>query len=203
MLEHLAPRLFRAQRLEPLLTASLEACAHVSYGFELPLDGDRLQAGIDAWFCRRVRGLPHAPPDSDHLATALAWMRDDNAIYTWLLGELAARCGLDVRVPFTAQRPFLHTSRLHDAYFLTHLVMLETDYFARPLTHPKAPEWADVLEALVPWLEKEPNVDLAGEVALCLRFLKRNATAALALIERARPTDSHAQATVLLAHSVE
>lgn len=204
MFEHLAPKAFAARALEGPQRLALERCATLDCGFSGALEADRLEAGIDAWYCRHLKGLPHPAPDRDALRTALQWLADDDQLlYAWLLGEQAARCGLDVRVE-VGRRPFLHVSRLHDAYFLTHLVMLDTDYFAKPLTHPEAKDWGDALLELVPWLTRKPNDDLAGEVALCLRVMGRDTPAARALVERAGPTpDAHAQATVLLAHSVE
>ncbi|MDP1823144.1 MAG: hypothetical protein Q8L48_07880 [Archangium sp.] len=202
MLEHLAPRLFEQLGLGALQREALEQCQAVAYDFSG--DADRLQAGVDAWYCRHLKGLPHPPPDGDALRRALrALAEDDQLIYAWLIGEQAARCGLDVRVD-VGPRPFMHGSRLHDAYWVTHLVMLGSDYFARPLTHPDAQAWGDALTALIPWLEQNPNADLAGEVAFCLRFLRRDASAALDLLQRAPATeDPHAQATALLALSVE
>ena len=202
MLSHLAPRLFAERNLATAQQAALARCASVDCGFDRPLDADRIQAGVDAWYCRHLEGLLHAPPATYLLRTALEWLADDQLIFAWLIGEQAARCGLDVRVP-VGNRPFAH-SRLHHAYWLTHLVMLDTDYFARPLTSPDANAWADELASLVPWLEQQPNDDLAGEVAFCLHFMGRDARAAIALVEQAAPTaDAHAQATVLLALSAE
>jgi D-amino peptidase len=202
--EHVAPRAFAARNLAAVQRVALERCATVDCAPGAPIDASRLEAGIDAWYCRHLKGLPHPPPDAVFLRAALQWLADDGQLlHAWLIGEQAARCGLDVRLPVPA-RPFLGVSRLHDAYFVTHLVMLDTDYFARGPTHPDAPEWADALAQFVPWLAQEPNDDLAGELALCLRFLGRDAGAALELLARAGPTDdAHAQATVLLAHSVE
>lgn len=204
MLAHVAPRRFEARGLKPLLEDALRRCARVDYGFDQATSADRLMAGLDAWYCRTLYQLPHAPPDPFALRTALQWLEDDgDLLYAWLLGELAHRCGLDARRPIEG-RPFLAFSRLHDAYFLTHLVMLDTDYFARPLSHPDATAWGDALLELVPWLERKPNDDLAGEVALCLRFMGRATPDLMRLVENAAPTtDTHAQATVLLALSAE
>ena len=202
--EHVAPRAFAARNLAEVQRIALERCATVDCAPGGPIEPDRLEAGIDAWYCRHLKGLPHRAPDEVSLRAAIQWLADDDQLlYAWLLGEQAARCGLDVRVP-VPPRPFLHVSRIHDGYFLTHLVMLDSDYFSRPLTHPQAADWADALTGFVPWLARKPNDDLAGEVALCLRFLGRDARAALKLVEQAGPTDdAHAQATVLLALSVE
>ncbi|MDP3156576.1 MAG: hypothetical protein Q8N23_28145 [Archangium sp.] len=184
-----------------MLSASLKDCERVTYSFE---NADRLQAGVDAWYCRHLAGLPHAPPDAAELRAALQWLADDDQlIYAWLIGEQANRCGLEVRVKLDEPRP-LQEHPLHDAYWLTHLVLLDSDYLARPLSHPDAPAWGDELAQLVPWLLREPNLDLAGEVALCLRFMGRDAGPLLNLLERAGPgVDAHQQATALLALSAE
>jgi D-amino peptidase len=177
-----------------LLPDALERCAHVTFDFS---DPETLQSSIDAWFCRHVHGLPHPRPNAFKLGEALRRFADDHLIYSWVLGELAARCGVDVRLSIR-ERPYQGTSRLHDTYWLTHLPMLHTDYFMKPVTQPNT--WADELEAAVPWLANEPNEDLAGEVALCLKVLKRDASAALALLPAHRlPDEPHAQATALLA----
>ncbi|MFZ5444954.1 MAG: DUF6895 family protein [Myxococcota bacterium] len=194
-----APRFFARHGLDRELRAALERCREVSYGFDEPgRTEDRLQAGLDAWLCRALHGLPHPPPDRAALRDALAWLADESPIYAWLLGELAARLGVDERVPFASERPFAHVSRLVDAYFLTHLVLLDTDYLARPASHPQAARWADELEQLVPWLAQEPNADLAGEVAFSLHSLGRDPSAARALFATETSDDPHTVATMLL-----
>ncbi len=205
MLRHRAPRLFAARGLAPVLDDALEACAGVSFGFQTALDEDRLQTGIDAWYLRHVYGLPHPAPQRAQLAAALATLVEDgHLLYAWLLGELGAKCGLDVRVPLEKERPYLNVSRLHDGYWLTHLVLLDTDYLARPPSDPRAADWADALEGLVPWLAKKGHLDLAGEVALCLDVLGRDPTPALRLVEASPPGDDpHEVATGLLALSGE
>ncbi len=199
MLSGLAPLGFAERGLGQVLRDSLHACSLVKYSFE---NAEVLQAEVDAWYCRQLAGLPHRPPDADELRAALQWLADDDQlIYAWLIGEQAARCGVDVRVP-VAPRPFHQP--LHHAYWLTHLVMLDSDYFARALSHPDAAAWGEELAQLVPWLLREPNLDLAGEVAFCLRFMRRDAGPLLKLLEVPAPgVDAHRQATALLAHSAE
>jgi hypothetical protein len=205
MLRHRAPRLFGSRGLGPVLHAALEACAAVPFPLEGPPDGDALQDAVDAWYLRHVYRLPHAPPDRDAFADALrALDADDQLLYAWLLGELGAKCGLDVRVPLERPRPFVNVSRLHDGYWLTHLVLLDTDYLTRPVSHPDAPDWADALANFAPWLAKHGNLDLAGEVALCLDVLGRDPTPVLRLVQAAPPGDDpHEVATGLLALSGE
>ncbi len=211
MLEHVAPSLFAERKLEATQSEALEACRSVEFDFS----GDpvRLQAGVDAWYCRFLRGLPHEPPSRERLATVLIGLsldehaltptlsrgeRENRLLYAWLIGEQCARCGVDVRVPLKP-RHFKGTHPLHDAYWLTHLVMLDSDYFAKPLSHPDRSGWGDELSAL-----ELHDDDLAGEIALCLRFMGRDAGAALEFVRKAPVTnDVHAQATALLALSAE
>lgn len=197
MLEHLAPKFFQARGLATIQHAALEQCASVECVFD-PLDEDRLEAGIDAWYCRHVKGLPHRPPDRERLRLALqTFAADDRVIYAWLLGQQAARCGLEVRVVETPR----HVSLVHEVYWLTHLVLLESDYFARPIQRD---DWADALEKLVPWLLVNPHADLAGEVAFCLRFLGRDARALFPIFAPVSESrTNHEMATALLALSAE
>jgi hypothetical protein len=201
-----APRLYAARQLAGLHAATLAQCERVPYHLERDdADPDRLQAGLDAWYLRHVRALPHRPPDRVLLGATLEHLdQEGHALYAWLFGELAARAGVDARRR-RYERTTLAATRLHDAYYLTHLVMLDTDYFLRPVSHPDAAEWGDALAQLLPWLQEEPNPDVAGEVALCLHFLgRREAVTARALVEHVAPgPDTHEQATVLLALSAE
>ena len=220
MLEQVAPRMFEARELKATQDRALAECRYVECDFSNPI---RLQCGVDAWYCRFLKGLEHSapspaqlrstltptlltrslkPPSGLRRRSSLAGSRGerepDLVLYAWLIGEQAARCGVDVRVPLKP-RHFKDTHPLHDAYWLTHLVMLDSDYFAKPLSHPHAQEWADELSALVP-----ANDDLAGEVALGLHFMGRDATSLRDRLRRAPPTeDAHAQATALLALSAE
>lgn len=204
MLEHVAPKFYATRGLKPLHEATLEACANVGFAFDSE-DPDVLQAGIDAWYLRTLRGLPHPKPDPTQLRAVLERLNaGGDAIYSWVLGELAARSGVDVRLPNVARTAF-EASQLIRAYCLTHLVMLDSDYFARPASHADVDGWSDELASLIPWLTRVPNPDLAGEVAVCLRFLKRpEASKAKALIESVEPgDDTHELAAVLVGLTCE
>lgn len=198
-----APLQFERRGLSAVLRAALAACEAVDFGFDGPLDADRAQAGIDAWYLRRLHGLTHPAPDRTRLAQLLRALEDDGQPnYTWLLAELARRSGVETDV--TVDPRIFKSHRLAEGYYLTHLPMVATDYFRRPLVHPEAGSWADAIADLVPWLERKPNLDLAGEVLLCLRVMKRDARAALALVEPAALSDDpHTQATTLVALAVE
>jgi D-amino peptidase len=198
MLEHLAPRFFSDEGLHSVQRLALERCANVGYGLDDdPLNAERIEAGVDVWYCRHLKGLAHMPPNPALLKKALVQFAEgSDLIYAWLIGEQAARCGVDVRITIRP-RPFRGLSFIHDAYWMTHLVMLATDYFARPLVHADADEWGEALQNIVSVLADHPNDDLAGEVAFCLNFMKR--PSALVLDSSAKPENAHTQATLLLA----
>ena len=199
MLEGVAPRFFTEHRLRPTLQQALEACRHVDAGLDSE-DADRLQAGIDCWYLCHHHGLPHQPPDALALRSALESLAQADAhLYAWLLGELAVRAGLDVRLQFSPTQ--FDAPPLVQGYYLTHLVLLDTDYFARPVRHPDAATWAGKLADLVGWANAMRNFDLLGELGLCLSVLKHpKATEVRSLLAHARVRpDTHEQATVLLA----
>lgn len=170
MLEGCAPHYFARHQLRPTLDAALEAATAVPMGLGPVHDPQVLQARIDVWYLRRLRGLPQEGPAPRTVAQVLRRLNDnDHGLYAWLLGELAAKCGVDARLEFP-HRPFRGESRLGDLYCLTHLVLLDTDYFARPLKSPSSPEWIAALLAGTPFVLESRDVDLAGELLFCLGF---------------------------------
>ncbi len=202
MLRGLVPSFFAEQNLAPVYDEALERCGRVPWRY----DGtsDQLQAIIDAWFCRYMRGLPHPQPEPEQLHAAFRAMREqDELIYAWLLGEIAARCGVDVRVR-VPERLYRRSSKLIDGYWVTHLVLLGTDYFDRPATEQQTAAWVRELRRVEQFVLADGNLDLMGEVAFCLRFLKHDASALLEVL-RAAPvaTEPHEQACALLALSAE
>lgn len=170
MLEGMAPRFFARHALGPMLSEALEAAAAVPMGLGHLRDADVLQARVDAWYLRTLRGLPHDGPEARTVRQVLERLRaEDDVIYAWLLGELAARAGIDVRLDFP-ERPFRGQARLHDLYWVAHLVLLDTDYFAHPLRHPDASGWLAALLAGAPGVIARQEWDLAGELVACLAF---------------------------------
>lgn len=175
MLQGLAPGFFESRRLGPTLDEALASLADVPMGLGHVFDPERLQARVDAWYLRRLRGLPQEAPDAKGLAKALQHLVDsDDVIYAWLLGELGAKAGVDVRVFLPAgvddERHFRGASRLHDLYWVTHLVLLDTDYFARPLAHAGATGWLAALLAGIPWALEARAWDVGAELLFCLAF---------------------------------
>lgn len=219
MLRGHAPSLFAKAGLAELLAAALEKTSGVSNVLAGAPNPDVLQARFDAWYLRHLEGLPHEAPSAAAVRAEIARLNDDgDQLYAWLLGELAARCGTDERLGF-GPRHFRGVSRLHDLYWLTHLVLLESDYFAKPIDHADTGEWVAAFVAATPWIIENHAVDLAGEVLFSLQALGEPASAAsnallafVAGFARADGTQhdptneggsTHATATALVAFAFE
>ena len=200
MLQHLAPRRFASRSLHLALTAGLERCADLPFTYDG--SGAELEVGVDAFYLRRLAGLPSPAVELERFARALARLQSEGeGLYAWLLGEQVGRFHPEVKLRL-GDRPF-RTPRLHDGYYLTHLVLLDTDYFARPVSHPDASAWADALLDLGDWLVRRPNADLLGEVVITLKALGRDVRALMQQVHVSEPDDHHSLATLLLAHAAE
>ena len=170
LLEGHAPGAFAERGLRPLLDEALARAEVIPCELPPLLDADVGQARIDAWYLRAIRGLPHPGAERRQLRRYLeALDRRGDAAYAWLLGELAAVAGTDVRLPF-GERPF-REDRTLDLYWLTHRVLLGSKYLASPLDRD---QWAwarQELAAAAAGCVEERSVDLGGEIALCLQAL--------------------------------
>lgn len=208
MLEGHAPGAFARRRLLPTLEAAVAALAEVPLALPDGLPPDVGMARVDAWYVRRERGLPHAPLEPHPLRVYLEHLDGEgHGLYAWLLGEMAATCGLDVRLSIPA-RAMRDVSRVADLYWLTHLYLLDTRYLRAAPCHPDVAAWTEELLVATPWVVEQANVDLAAELAFCLQCVDEAAGGAhealLALLaEHQRPDgrmeDAHATAGALLA----
>jgi D-amino peptidase len=169
MLEGHAPGAFARRRLGPTLESAVAALAEVPLVLPPGLDPEVGMARVDAWYVRRERGLPHAPLEPSVLRAYLESLdAEGHGLHAWLLGEMAASCGLDVRLP-VPERAYRDVSRLVDLYWLTHLYLLDTRYLRAPLRDARAEAWTEELLVATPWLVAQGHVDLAAEVAFCLQ----------------------------------
>ncbi|HSP78068.1 MAG TPA: M55 family metallopeptidase, partial [Myxococcaceae bacterium] len=169
MLESHAPRAFARWGLGPVLEAAVEALSSVPVALEPGLPPDEAQDRVDAWFVRRERGLPHPELAPAALRAYLEHLDEEGyGLYAWLLGEMAASCGVDVRLSIP-ERALRELSRLVELYWLTHLYLLDTRYLRAPLRDGRAAAWTEELLVATPWLLSEGHVDLAAEVAFCLQ----------------------------------
>lgn len=208
LLEGHAPDVFAERGLRPLLEEALARAQAIPCELSPLLDPGVGQARLDAWYLRALRGLPHAGADRRQLRRYLeALVRRDAALHAWLLGELAAGAGVDARLPF-GERPF-REDRVVDLYWLTHRVLLGSRYLSSPLDR-EAWAWARrELAAAAAGCVEGRQVDLGGEIAICLQALgdKEEAGALVDLVLSAMAPDgrvvdpSEAQADALAAHT--
>lgn len=208
MLEGHAPGAFARRGLGPTLEAAVAALAEVPLALPEGLSPDVGMARVDAWYVRRERGLPHAPLEPDLLRPYLEHLDGEgHGLHAWLLGEMAATCGLDVRLSFPA-RAMRDVSRVADLYWLTHLYLLDTRYLRAAPRHPQAVAWTEELLVATPWVVAQGDADLGAELAFCLQAMGEAGGGAhealLALLEsRQQPDgcmeDAHATAGALLA----
>ena len=169
MLEGHAPGAFARRGLGPTLEVAVAALAEVPLALPPGLDPEVGMARVDAWYVRRERGLSHAPLAPSALRAYLESLDDEgHGLHAWLLGEMAASRGLDVRM-LVPERAFRDLSRLVDLYWLTHLYLLDTHYLRAPLRDARAAAWTEELLVATPWLVEQGHVDLAAEVAFCLQ----------------------------------
>jgi D-amino peptidase len=170
MLEGYAPGFFARWNLRPVREEAVAALASLPMEFAPGLDPEVGMARMDALFVRREWGLAHPLPEPRAFRRYLEHLDSEGyGTHAWLLGELLRRCGMDARLDFPerAMRPH---SRITDAYWVTHLFLLDTRYLRGPLTHPQVPAWTEELLLAVPWLIAQGHVDLGLEVAFCLRL---------------------------------
>ncbi|WP_306818888.1 M55 family metallopeptidase [Archangium lipolyticum] len=208
MLEGHAPGAFARLGLGATLAAAVAALAEVPLALPFGLPAEVGMSRVDAWYVLRERGLPHAPLEPEALRAYLEYLNgQDEGLHAWLLGEMAATCGMDVRLSIP-ERALRSTWRLADLYWLTHLYLLDTRYLRLPLKDPGAAAWTEELLVATPWVVEQGHVDLAAEVAFCLQCAGESGGGAHALLlsllrEHQRPDgameDAHATAGALLA----
>ena len=169
MLEGHAPRLFREFELPPVLAGSVEALSALPPEFPAGLPFDDGVARADALYVRRARGLAHPAPDPASLRRYLASLDEQGyGTHAWMIGELAAACGVEARLPIP-ERPLRLHSHLIDLYWLTHLILFDTAYLVRRPASPRLPVWIEELLAGAPWALSIGHFDLAAELAFCLQ----------------------------------
>lgn len=194
MLEGHAPRFFERHALGPGLARAMERLEEMPTDFPQGLDPFAGMARLDALYLRNLRGhAPVAPVDAAALRDYVMFGSfASGRLWGWLMSELAGRAGLLPR-PGPSPRVLRQTHRTDDLYWVTHLFLLQTDYFARPL--PKdvlLPEREELLLAS-DWLRQTRQVDLAAEVAFCLQSVHEQDTAEhrglVSLLARNQRTD--------------
>ena len=165
-----APHVFSHLRMQPLLDQVLNALGDIPPRFPPTLKPADGMSRVDAWFIYHRRGLACTAPGPQEFSAYLHHLDAQGyALHAWLLGEMAANVGMDVRLRYPA-RMFRGRSRLWDLYWLTHEFFLATDFMRQPVG---VRSWATQLEELAmatPWAVDNGHADLAAELALCMQM---------------------------------
>src|SRR5262249_36245239 len=132
MLSGHAPRFFAAEGVGPALEASVRALAEVPTDFPPGIEATEAMARLDAIYVQHERGAGGARLDDAALTRYIRSIAESDPVFAWLLGELAAQIG-GTQPLVLERRPLRHAARIADLYWLTHLFLLETRYFRRPL----------------------------------------------------------------------
>jgi len=210
MLEHLAPRFFRQERLADERDRALAELEQVSGDFPVELDEDEAMARLDALYLRKVRGLALKRFDEPGLARWIRERVDEHPVHAWLMQLLAGELGLSLPPPLPTRYPFRQLAPVAHFYMLTHEVMVDTRYYARPFTLAGGAWVLDELAQALPKVIAEREWDITAEIAFTLRFCGRPAPGALEALQAAQRPDgtvlegasereqAHAAATSLL-----
>jgi hypothetical protein len=133
--------------------------------FPPELEWFEVMSRIDALYLRAVRGVALPRFSQTAVISAVARMRDGGPLLVaWLCADLIKPLGLDVRVQLPRQ-PF-DDDRLARLAYLTHVVMVKTEYLAKRARVPEAV--LDELASAVSWAEREREWDMLGELVFCL-----------------------------------
>ncbi|EPX57998.1 D-aminopeptidase dipeptide-binding protein DppA [Cystobacter fuscus DSM 2262] len=208
MLEGHAPGVFARWGLGARVEEAVEALTGVSLEFPAGLPPEVGMSRVDAWYVRGERDLSTAPLAPAALRDYLLHLDDEGyGLHGWLLGEIAATRGVDVRLSIP-ERVFRGVSRRADLYWLTHLFLLDTRYLRSPPRAPDASAWTEELLAATPELIEGMDLDLAAEVVFCLQCVGESGGGAheslLALLAACQRSDgavgdAHSTAAALLA----
>jgi len=117
MLEGHASAVFERWKLGPKLEEAVRALDDLPREFPPGLDPDDGIARVDAIYLRHERNLPYLLPEPAAFLRYLQHLdQTGGSLYSWLLSELMAICGLTVPLVFP-ERPFKPHSRLLDLYW--------------------------------------------------------------------------------------
>ncbi|GEM_PF-3194184 len=180
MIAHVAPRTFAEHQLRVSLPV-------VPTHFDGTLSDEEAMARLDMLYLRVVRGEAVEAPKG--LAEAV--MRAEDPLWRWLMGQLAARLGVQTASGLDPRWPFSANARLH-RYHLTHEILIATEYLRLPVPEHLGPVLEE-LEGALP--ELEGQWDLLGECVMCLARAGRPAPAAVKALKEAQlPDGSWAEA---------
>jgi D-amino peptidase len=169
MLRGLAPTFFAQQGLQIEWELALRDMRSVPASFPPELSLDQAMSRLDALYLLRLHGQPMPPFEGTQLANFIEAIDSPTGdLAAWLMGEQARLLGVTAGPRWSERFPFIESDWLLHLYFVTHLFMLDSDYFARPVSASTHSEELAHLERALPPLRQGRRWDLLGEAQLCL-----------------------------------
>ena len=167
MLEFLAPRFFAEKKLAAASDAALKALQKIPAGFGVRLGGDEAMARLDGLYLSAVRGRCVRTFDRAALKRFIEQgEQKEGRLWRWLMGELAAKVGVDAALPLDGHWAFRQHPILH-LYHLTHVVLLDTEYLMKPVPERLGKE-LEQLQLATDRLIQVEAWDLLAECVMCL-----------------------------------
>lgn len=190
MLAGVAPRDFAALGGPEQLSLSLDRLETISTDFPPGLPLDLAMTRLDALYLRALYRRPLPPLDGQLLQAYLDSLGGGSALLaTWMMSEQGALLGLLPPVSLSERYPLAASHWVLHLYFLTHVVMLRSRFFAQRLETSEFQEEVVQLQRGV-----EPTIaagcwDLLGEIELCLAFLGSSCPKARRALQQAQRPD--------------
>ena len=170
MMSTLSSHWFERIGLEGELRDALDRLSGVSSEFESGLALDLAMSRLDALYLCRLNGRPVKTFDAAGLARYIEGAESAFGLLpAWLMGEQAYVLGVEARRELPEPFPFANQNWLLHLYHLTHILMLESDYFLRPGRVARRQDELAQLERAVPPLIAGQMWDLLAEAQMCFR----------------------------------
>lgn len=175
MLRGLAPAFFAANGLQTEWEQALDRLRSVPARFPPELTLDQAMSRLDALYLRRLHGTEKESSfDRAGLADYITGLREPPALLAaWVMGRQARTLGVEAGPVWEERFPFAEESWQLHLYFVTHLFMLESDYFLRAVEPAHFSQELEQLERGLRPLGQGRRWDLLAEAQLCLASCRR------------------------------
>lgn len=191
MLGSLAPKLSARHRLHEKLSRCLNLLHQVPTGFAPELGVDEAMSRLDALYLQALHGMP-LPHWSDRELQAYIERlskTSEGRLPGWLMGEQAVILEVKAQTQFAERFPFLKTDWGLHLYHLTHIVLVDTDYFYREAQPDRYSEELQHFTQAVDLTIQHGMWDILGEIEFCRAACGQKNERALAGLRAAQLAD--------------
>ena len=191
MLVGLAPELSACHRLDEKLSHCLSKLHQVPTGFSADLDVDEAMSRLDALYLRALHDMSLPPWSSEELHRYIQGLSQtaEGRLPGWLMGEQAVILGVTAQTRFHERFPFLKTDWGLHLYHLTHVILVDTDYFFRKAESQRYFEELQHFTQAVDLTMQHGMWDILGEIEFCRAACGQKNERALAGLRSAQRSD--------------